>query len=32
MSSGKDGSASVWKALTYFLVLSHVGVSMLNVF
>ena len=29
---GEEGSARVWKALTYFVALPRVGVSMLNVF
>ncbi|KAJ1067249.1 hypothetical protein K5549_020755, partial [Capra hircus] len=30
--SGEEGSACLWKALTYFMVLPRVGVSMLDVF
>ena len=29
---GEEGSARMWKALTYFVALPGVGVSMLNVF
>ncbi|XP_032273419.1 cytochrome c oxidase subunit 6A1, mitochondrial-like [Phoca vitulina] len=29
---GKEGSARMWKALTYFVALPGLGVSMLNVF
>ncbi|XP_062049428.1 cytochrome c oxidase subunit 6A1, mitochondrial-like [Lepus europaeus] len=29
---GEEGSARMWKALTYFVVLPSVGVSMLNVY
>ncbi|KAM7318178.1 hypothetical protein ACRRTK_022915 [Alexandromys fortis] len=29
---GEEGSARMWKALTYFVALPRVGVSMLNVF
>ncbi|DAA29708.1 cytochrome c oxidase subunit 6A1, mitochondrial-like [Bos taurus] len=29
---GEEGSARIWKALTYFVALPGVGVSMLNVF
>lgn len=35
MSSGahsEEGSAHMWKALTYFVVLPRVGVSMLSIF
>ncbi|XP_057598960.1 cytochrome c oxidase subunit 6A1, mitochondrial-like [Hippopotamus amphibius kiboko] len=31
-SHGKEGSARMWKAFTYFVALPRVGVSMLNVF
>ncbi|KAH0509513.1 Cytochrome c oxidase subunit 6A1, mitochondrial [Microtus ochrogaster] len=31
-AQGKEGSARMWKALTYFMALPGVGVSMLNVF
>ncbi|KAB0348951.1 hypothetical protein FD755_004384 [Muntiacus reevesi] len=30
--NGEEGEACLWKALTYFVVLPRVGVSMLNVF